>query len=96
MNVTEEQIGELECLAPHVRRGLVLSLRLLGHWVVLSVLFSSATLIHPPVILPHDLVMSQYTRTAEPLEDLIQYSPVGKDGANRIMEAQELELYINS
>ena len=32
------------------------------------VISSSATLIHPPVTPPHDLVMSQYARTAEPLE----------------------------
>ena len=38
------------------------------HGDSLLVMSSSANLIHPPVTSPHDLVMSQYTRTAEPLE----------------------------
>ena len=40
----------------------------LGHWTLLFVMSSSSTLAHPPVTPPHDLVMSQCTRTDELLE----------------------------
>ena len=52
---------------PHVLFGDVISLNPEGQCWLVSVMFRWATLIQPPVLLQHLLVMSQYSRLAYPV-----------------------------